>query len=232
MKFSFIILLCFYFNSCIGKNTESNHIIINFQPTIGTQLLIIDSVEYEVNGDTLSFETLKFYIGHIIFEKEGNIVWKDSVTYHLLDASNKSSLSLTIKSPPNLSFDKVKFDLGVDSLSNVSGALSGDLDPTKGMYWAWNSGYVNFKLEGNSKICPSRNNAFQFHLGGYMAPFKTVQNIEIKCSNTMGIVNLKMDLMGFLRGIDLSKQYSILSPSKTSVELAQKVSNIFSKNEL
>jgi len=44
----------------------------------------------------------------------------------------------------------------VDSLANVSGAMSNDLDATKGMYWSWQSGFINLKIEGKSASCKTR----------------------------------------------------------------------------
>ena len=70
--------------------------------------------------------------------------------------------SLALQIPSNIPFSKLKFQLGIDSLTNVSGAMGGDLDPTKGMYWTWQSGYINMKIEGKSNSCKTRKNQFQF----------------------------------------------------------------------
>ena len=80
--------------------------------------------------------------------------------------------------------DKIKFNLGIDSLTNVSGVMGGDLDPTKGMYWTWQSGYINFKMEGSSAVCPTRNHEFQFHIGGYQDPFYAMQTLELEVKNS------------------------------------------------
>ena len=64
--------------------------------------------------------------------------------------------------------------------SNVAGAIGGTLDPINGMYWAWNSGYVNFKIEGTSTLSNARKNAFKFHLGGYQHPYNSYRAVLIK----------------------------------------------------
>ena len=51
---------------------------------------------------------------------------------------------------PEGDYTELQFLLGVDSLHNVSGAQTDDLDPAKDMFWTWNSGYVMAKMEGNS----------------------------------------------------------------------------------
>jgi hypothetical protein len=67
----------------------------------------------------------------------------------LIDFDENDSNALCLEIPDDIEFDAIQFNLGLDSLTNVSGALGGDLDPTKGMYWTWQNGYVNFKLQGS-----------------------------------------------------------------------------------
>lgn len=112
---------------------------------------------------------------------------------------------------------------------NVSGAMGGDLDPMKGMYWTWNSGYINFKLEGNSPECPSRNNAFQFHLGGYTSPNSTLRNLSFQIPPDEKIM-LRMDISRFLMAVDLNKQHHIMSPGPDAAALSTLASKMFSIN--
>jgi len=69
--------------------------------------------------------------------------------------------------------------IGTDSITNVSGALDGDLDPIKGMYWAWNSGCINFKLEG-TRVISGKKTPFEYHIGGYNGPQATAMKKSIK----------------------------------------------------
>lgn len=50
------------------------------------------------------------------------------------------------------------------------------------MYWTWQSGYINAKLEGKSNLVNTPTHAFAFHLGGYLNPFQTLQTISIPCT--------------------------------------------------
>jgi hypothetical protein len=52
-----------------------------------------------------------------------------------MNTDKHSKLSFDL--PTYLKYDQIQFQLGIDSLTNVSGAMGGDLDPTKGMYWTW-----------------------------------------------------------------------------------------------
>ena len=60
---------------------------------------------------------------------------------------------------------------GTDSLSNISGAFNGALDPINGMYWTWNTGFINLKIEGTS----SSQDKIEWHIGGYQQPWTTSQ---------------------------------------------------------
>lgn len=42
--------------------------------------------------------------------------------------------------------------------------MDGDLDPLNGMYWAWNSGYINMKIEGITPKCQDATIYFNFIL--------------------------------------------------------------------
>ena len=178
----------------------------------------------KVNGDSIAIHTFQFYLGNFTLLKNGKTVWQAKNRYSLLDINDAGTCTITLKT--GVAFDALAFDLGTDSLTNVSGAMGGDLDPTKGMYWAWNSGYVNFKLEGYAEKCPTRNHQFEFHIGGYMPPFQTVQPIEFSDLKT-GNIQVDIELSGFFEHMDLAKTHTVMSPSETSAKLAQLLAKTF-----
>ncbi|MBI3236019.1 MAG: hypothetical protein HYZ42_18620 [Bacteroidetes bacterium] len=118
-----------------------------------------------------------------------------------------------------LVYNHVSFVLGIDSVTNVSGALGGDLDPTTGMYWTWQSGYINVKVEGRSNSCKTRNNEFQFHLGGYMFPNAAAQTILLDAKPNSNLTMI-VDLKPWFEQIKLSEQNHIMSPSLEAVRLS------------
>jgi len=190
------------------------------------QQTLYPEVYYKLNTtDSLQITSLKFYISNLELINGTKTVWEDKVKYHLIDAFDKKTLLLQI--PPNISFTKIKFQLGIDSLTNVSGAMGGDLDPTKGMFWTWQSGYINFKLEGNSNLCKTRHNEFQFHLGGYQKPFNCLQTVFIPMKSSSNII-LHIDVAKFIEQLSLSQVNHIMSPSREAVDLAEKITKIFS----
>ena len=120
--------------------------------------------------------------------------------------------------------------LGIDSTTNMGGAMAGDLDPMKGMYWTWQSGYINFKLEGSSNLCPTFKNEFQFHFGGYAFPNNALQTIILNVNMDKNI-SIEMDISAFLKEINLEKENLVMSPSQQVIELSKKVASIFKVKE-
>ncbi len=75
-------------------------------------------------------------------------------------------------------YDELQFMIGVDSIRNFSGAQTGALDPLNDMFWTWNSGYVNFKLEGTSSASTADLNRIEHHIGGFRSPYQTASLIS------------------------------------------------------
>jgi hypothetical protein len=174
--------------------------------------------------DSVHFEVVKFYISNLQFFQDQQMVAALEKKYLLIDAEKSASMSISL---PKVAFNKIKFNIGIDSLTNVSGAFGGDLDPTKGMYWTWQSGYINFKLEGITESCPASNNLFQFHLGGYQYPFNALQKIVLDVKQVKGTyINVAIDEL--LAQINLQKTYQVMSPNQKALEVSELLPSIFS----
>ena len=132
---------------------SQNSVQITFLPKFEGDNLALNNVYYFKN-DTLNINNFKCYISNLIYYKNDSIVHSSIKKAHLIDAADSSSF--IILENAFFKYDKIRFNIGVDSLTNVSGIFEGDLDPANGMYWTWQSGYINFKLEGTSSLCPAR----------------------------------------------------------------------------
>jgi len=203
---------------------------VYFQPVFQGEKIVLDQALRNSENDSLALHTLRFYLSHFVFLKNGTVVLEEKNSYHLLDVENENSLILTFEEAQNLDFDHIQFNLGIDSLTQISGAMGGDLDPTKGMFWTWQSGYINVKLEGFSAKSPARNHTFQFHLGGYLTPFQSVQTVKLSVHKGRNL-QLQMDLAPFFEQVDLAKKHSIMSPGEEAVALSRILANSFSLYE-
>ena len=195
-------------------NYNGNNLILN-------QFYKLDSTK----ADSISFSAIKFYISNISLLNDDKKVLDLKNVYHLIDLKNKTSFKLSI--PVNFHYNTIQFNIGIDSITNSKGVLGGDLDPTKGMYWTWHSGYINLKIEGNSNLCSTRNNQFQFHLGGYKSPFNSLQEINLTLKNKTK-VDIDVDLYKLISTINLSNVNHIMTPSSDAKSLSQLATTMFS----
>lgn len=207
--------------------SQSNPITVSIMPMLGNVPLKLGSTYYPSNtSDSIQIQALKFYISCVELLQSNQSMWKEPNSYHLIDIANPLSGIMNFEVPANIKYNQIRFNLGIDSLTNVSGAMGGDLDPTKGMYWTWQSGYINLKLEGTSNLCKTMHNEFGFHLGGYMEPYYSLQRIKLDLKDTKSIVIL-MDIASFFNDIDLSKQNQLMSPGVEALTLSKSMAQLF-----
>jgi len=204
----------------ISSSQNTTQINVKITPLINNQV----NNSYS-NIDSISINQLKFYLTNFSLIKSKNTVWKEDKSYHLIDLSDTNTFSFLFNLLEKIDFDEIHFLLGTDSLTNVSGVMGGDLDPTKGMYWAWNSGYINFKIEGKKNAIP-----FEFHIGGYTPPCQSVQKIKLKTINNESL-NIRLNINKFIHQLNINDQNKILSPGKEAQKLSLMLSNLFSINE-
>ena len=188
-------------------------------------------------GDSVQFDNIRFYLSNIQFEMDDNTWIKDTVSAHLIDVFEPASLHIITQKIDIKRLKTIHFNLGIDSLINVSGALGGDLDPQKGMYWAWQSGYINLKIEGRSPQCKSRKNVFQYHIGGYLQPFYSMRKMELPVKNTIANRNqeairkglvLTLDFSVFFGKLSIATQKNTMMPGKEAMQLADYSTSMFS----
>ena len=213
MRFIIALILSLFCCSSLYAQTN-NEITITINPLLNKHQLILEKESLE----EITVTQLKFYLTNFSLSNKGKTVWKEKNSYHLIDAANPSTLNIKLTLPEDTKFDNIHFLLGTDSTTNVAGVIGGDLDPTKGMYWAWNSGYINFKLEGKKS-----QNSFEFHLGGYSIPTAQKLSFNISKNNTI----ICFDIANFLNQLDLTKQQKLMSPGKDAQELSKVIASLF-----
>ncbi|MEZ5016602.1 MAG: MbnP family protein [Flavipsychrobacter sp.] len=135
-------------------------------------------------GDTMTFTTLKFYVSNIKLQRADGSWWAQPDSYHLIcnsctDAADKYIMVIDI---PNGNYVAMEYTMGVDSLMNVSGAHTGALSFSNGMFWDWNTGYIMMKAEGKSPNSPNGN--YQLHFGGFKGDYNVVTTKTADMSNS------------------------------------------------
>lgn len=169
-------------------------------------------------GDSISIDKFQFYISNIqLISKKST--YKESNSYHLIDAFNPGSCSFKI-GDSTVNYNQVAFTLGIDSATNYKGVHGGDLDPMKGMYWSWRTGYINCKIEGQSSKSANRKGKFSFHLGGFQGKEKNAQDI-LRSTDSQKTITIRIDLNEFFKKIDVANQKNIMMPGEEAVKLSK-----------
>jgi hypothetical protein len=147
---------------------DSFNLSINFTPVVDTIKLSFDSTYSNFWGERYSVSAFKFYVCKFdLINTDSNRVYHiNPDKYFLIDAADSTTWSVKLASLP-FRYNRVSFLIGVDSIRNVSGAQTGALDPAKGMFWTWSSGYIMAKLEGYSPVSSLTNNKIEYHIGGF-----------------------------------------------------------------
>jgi len=179
------------------------------------------------NTDSLS--KLRFYISQLELRGKGKKRIVSKKEHYLIDFHKDSSSTrfIELKNMDENEVYELVFLLGVDTKTCSSGIGEGVLDPVNGMYWTWQSGYINFKLEGVSMKSPAKKNRFHLHLGGFRKPHVSSQKIKLGLQKPSSQIKICFDLKTFLENIDLNKQHNIMSPSKQSVALSRLAQSCF-----
>ena len=219
MKGFLLFCLLFIHVHLVGQEKKSIQFIPffnNLPLELGKKYVLNDSTWFE-------FSTCRFYVSNLSLLIEGKL--KDHFNdFYLIDLEEPKSLFVDIK---NTQFDQISFSIGIDSTMNVAGILDGVLDPINGMYWAWNSGYINFKLEGISSESTEKNRSFEFHLGGYLAPLQTIQTVNLPIENNAKDILIGFDILVFMKEIDFNKTSNVMIPGSNAVQLSSILPSIY-----
>jgi hypothetical protein len=219
MRLFFLWILLFHFTLINAQNKT----FISFVPKFKSEQLLLNKMYY-FEKDTVIITNFKFYISNLQYFKNDSLVYTSNKSVHLIDLSINQSLTIIEKG--EIDFDKITFNVGIDSFTSVSGVLDGDLDPVYGMYWTWQSGYINFKLEGFASNISARQNKFYWHIGGYLEPFYSMRKISLSFENNNPLeIHIQLDEL--FNRIDVSKIYQVMSPSEKSIQIANELPKIF-----
>lgn len=218
--------LSFLFSLNLWAQKEKDSLFFGIHFKWKTETLDLNK-NYISKNDTLQLSVLKFYISGIEINYNDGTFYKEKNSYHLVDIENFKPF--TISKFENKTISNIVFNIGVDSTASVSGANGGDLDLQNGMYWAWQSGYINMKIEGKSNSCKTRKNQFQFHIGGYIKPNYARRTININGNfNDKNQIDLVMDLSKLFEEVNLSEINSIMIPGEKAMRLADITTKLFS----
>lgn len=211
---------------------QENHLKIKFNPVFNKKVLEKNSWYVSSNNDSIQFLKITFYLTEFkILTKEGKTKSIPNSNF-LVDVLNDENKNILLENVSYKKGDQLLFNIGVEEKMNTSGALSGALDPANGMYWSWQSGYINFKIEGKSPSCNTRKNKFQFHIGGYQLPFASTRSVTLNFSTTKNnVLKIDLNLGKLFNAISLDTLNQVMIPGKEAIQIADILPSLFLLNE-
>lgn len=170
----------------------------------------------QLDSSTGDIQSLKFYISNLSFLDSNETLFQPKKQFYLIDFEQPSIDAIDIQLPENFSPKKMNFAIGIDSTTNASGAMGGVLDPTKGMYWTWQSGYIHFKLESSD---------LTYHIGGYLPPYSTIQHFSFLINDKNPVIVIDVD--SFILLTSTEKKKHIMSPGEEASRIAHYFQQLF-----
>ena len=225
-----LAMLALFGNAQVQERT----VLIQFRPFYKGQPLQLQH-PYVIDGDTIRITQFRMLVGHIkLWAQPSNLTQAPTrfdSTYHLIDAEDPSSLLIKITGlAPNL-YD-LGFCIGVDSTLSKQGVQSGALGPTKGMFWAWNTGYIFVKVEGTSSASTARKHLFGYHLGGAEGPHKALHQIllrghqnQLEQTNQTQIITVDIALDQWLNPALIKQSPTIMEVGPKGAAIARQFAN-------
>jgi hypothetical protein len=228
---------------------EADHnVILHFKPVVQYDSvdLKFDTVTYEnFFKEAFTVKAFKFYIHDIeLINTDSNKVFRiGRDKYYLINFADSASAILKLAVLP-YKYNRIAFTLGVDSARNVSGAQTDALDPAKGMFWTWNTGYIMAKLEGTSPVSTAPSHMFEYHIGGFTEAESVIkkitllfpfgENVDMQPGNTTEI-NVTADAYDWFNNphdIRINTTPAVMTPGTLAQQVAENYSKMFTVVEI
>ena len=207
---------------------------IKFYHSVNEKALLADSV-YEIAQAQYHIKRLRYYISNPTLLSSSTPAQTAKPEVFLIDAFEADTVFIDM---PAGTYNAISFLLGTDSLQNMSGATDGALDPLNNMYWTWNTGFINVKMEGEITRAGKAIERMQYHIGGFAGTYKTMRQLTIPFGKAIIIkegapfrIQLLVDVSRFLKGVDVIDNLVsplIMMPGKQAAAAADLLVTMFS----
>jgi hypothetical protein len=226
-------------NNTPNPVVNTGSLTLEFKNMVGNVPLVFDTLSYvNEHTDTFTISLFRYYISNIVLTKSDGS-YTESNSYHLVDASDITTESITLKDVPYGNYTSISFMIGIDSAHNVSGAQAGDLDPAKGMFWSWNTGYIMAKIEGTSPQSTAVGHSITYHIGGFKGPDNPLKTVTPSFgSNTANVsalvtpqIFIKADVSEWFKTpntINFSSTNDVAMPGSLARSIADNYADMFS----
>ena len=187
-------------------------------------------------GETFILKGFRYYISNIVLIEKGDRVHPLGANYFLVDIDQDSSQVITLRVDKK-NYTGLQFLIGVDSLRNLRGTQTGVLDPLRGKFWTWNSGYITAKLEGVSPDSKAHSHLLTYHVGGYKKNEQTSRRITLRFAEPLQFpgnderIHIQAEASTWFNGrhpIKIAEYPVCHEPGTLAVQLADNFEKMFS----
>ena len=160
-------------SACAPSAAPVPAIRIEISHVVGDQPLQLGEAHYKTpGGNDYSLTKLRYYLSNFRLRQADGHWFQPSKNpqsadgYFLVDEADPASKQFALPHAPAGEYEGIEFLIGIDAARNHAGAQTGALDPVRGMFWMWNTGYIFLKLEGRSPVSPAADGKIEYHIGG------------------------------------------------------------------
>lgn len=221
-----------------NDNNGPGKVTVELNNVAGAQELSLHTGWYKnEHGDSFTVSKFNYYLSNIKLNGNSGNSYAEPESYHLVEEGDAASLEFNLTNIPAGQYNSITFTIGVDSLRNVSGVQTGALDPAKGNFWDWNSGYIMLKFEGNSPKAPTPDGALVFHSGGFSGPNSVLKTVTLTFPETVTVndgvtphIEMEADILKLFKSpnvIDFSAMTTIHMPGTNAKKLADNYAGMF-----
>jgi len=207
--------LLFLWSLISGVAEGQSAVVVYHQVKLGEVQVLLGEWQKSDSNVSIRIDKLRWYVSLPPAGKKGSKAW-------LLDLADSASLDQQMSRPVN---NKISLLFGIDSTIQVGGVGTGALDPLLGMYWTWQTGYVQWKMEGAIRV-DGVESPLELHLGGFDGVTKSQSMLsDYLIYPTTNSVIAQWDISPFLAEVVRRKKFGVMSPSPIAREYCRIIAN-------
>lgn len=218
---------------CGPRSAEALPVLMTLHHRLGAAPLNVASPTAPATD--LAVTRLSYYLGQFRLQRPDG-TWIGSARrdepegdYVQVDLARPSTLRFeALRAPPG-DYRALEFLVGIDARRNHAGAQTGALDPERGLFWTWHSGYIFFALEGRSPASGARDHSLTYHVGGDDALARTVVlplSLHVRDDVASVPLDVRVDLDAFFQGLPLERTHTVMN-AQDATPLADRFADLF-----
>jgi hypothetical protein len=188
------------------------------------------------HGEPLEVTAFKYYLSNFSLKTLSGTEVVLHPEYFLVDEGLASSKNFFVYVPEG-TYESMRMLIGVDSIRNVSGIQSGALDPSNGMFWSWNTGYIFAKLEGKSSVSTAPLQNVTYHIGGFKQAESSLQFVTLFFPTPLQVkqggsaaINLSANIDTWFNAVNqikIAEAPFIMNPGNLAQSISENYANMF-----